>query len=147
MSYLKYMWKSVRFDFFYFLGVFSTLLLLLKFFSIGVWGLYLVIASFGSLRAFLDSKFIFKLHLKIWALSALFVFGIFLLTSLLGFSGALIVLLGFLVYRLFKGRKIFMSSMREIETILFTKPLDDFKKGERPSIYKKNNELNEGVKK
>lgn len=136
------MWKRIKFDFFFVLGLLTTLLLLIKFFNIGYFDTWLVISVFSSFRLLLFKEYKIIKHVKTWLVSAAFIASIWFLTSFLGILGVWLALLGFLVYRLWKGKQLLMNSMRAVEKIIFGKPLDksEFKKGEKPSIYKQNGE-------
>jgi hypothetical protein len=137
--YVLDLWNRIKFDFFYVLGLIITILLLIKFFNISFFGIWLVIGFFSSLRLIFFKEYSIKKHLKAWLVTGLFILAIYVLTSALGILGAWLVLLGFLVYRFWSGRKLFMNSLRFIEKTVFGKPLDkkEFEKGEKPSIYKK----------
>jgi hypothetical protein len=140
MSYVFDLWGRIKFNFFYVLALLTTILLLIKFFSINYFQMWLVIVFFSSFRLILFKEYGILKHLKVWVVTGLLIFIVWIFASRFGILGVLFLLLGFLFYRLWTGRRLFMESTRYIEKTLFGKPLDkkEFKKGEKPSLFKNN---------
>lgn len=135
--YILDLWKSVRFGFFFYLGVILSLFLVNLW--VGKLNFFIVLAVvwFGTLVRFVLFKD-FKAFYKSLLFSAFFVGLFFVLGTFFGSVSVLVLFLGFVLWRIIRGRFVFMNSMRKIETILFGKSLDkeNFKTGKKPSIYK-----------
>lgn len=135
--YLKFLWDVVKFNFMFFLGVISIVLLWTWAWGITFFELVLILVSCSFLRLFIIKEFkpwsYVKTFLTITGLVSLFWFA----PRLIGWWFVWVLLGGFVAYRFFKGRHVFMSSMRFIEKTLFGKPLDkkEWKDKEKVSIY------------
>ena len=135
--YVLELWNKVRFNFFFYLGVILALLVLAWRGLLLFWVLALVLVLAVSLRFVFVGNYVFLDWLK----SFLFLALVLALFKLLGYwfggVGVLALFLGFVGWRVYKGRRVRLGSVRKIEGLLFGKPLDEFKKGDKPSIYKK----------
>lgn len=131
------LWNQVKFNFFFVLGLIISLLLLRMFTGVGFVGALVFVLAAFSFRLFLFGERKPLVFFKTWGIITALFLAVFLLTSFLGWLGVILVLLAFLVYKLWRGWSLFMRSTRHIEKILFGKPLDksEFKEGEKPSIY------------
>jgi len=143
MSYLKFLWDSVKFDLVYYLVVIN--IIIAYSFYVGLTylslvGLLCVSALLKSL--FKEKRFIWASFLKSCSVIVLLVAAFWFLPLLVGWWFVWVLLFLFIAYRFFIGRKLIMSSMRFIERTLFGKSLDrkEFAKGEKPSIYKEEKE-------
>lgn len=134
--YVSDLWGKVSFNFFFFVGV-VLVLVGLGFFGFGGWGVFLVVL--------LLAQVVRLVWFRDWRVGSWFksfgvvlvLVGVFALVSAwFGGVGLLALFFGFVAWRFYKGRLVWLSSVRKIEAVLFGKPLDEFKKAEKPSIYK-----------
>lgn len=139
MSYLKFLWDGVKFDLVYYLVVISSIIA--YGFYVGL--TYLSLVGLLWLSALLKSlfkekRFVLVSFFESCAVIVLLVAAFWFLPLLIGWWFVWVLLLGFLVYRVWRGRVLFVRSMRFVEEKLFGKSLDksNFKKGEKPSVYK-----------
>lgn len=139
MSYLSWLWDSVKFDFLYYLVVFSMIVAYNFYVGLSFLSLVLILCFSSLIRAlFKEKRFVLVSFFKTCSLIIVVVAAFWFLPRIIGWWFVWVLLLGFLVYKFWVGRVLLMNSMRFVETRLFGKPLDkkEFKKSEKPSIYK-----------
>lgn len=145
MSWLFELWNMVKFNFFFYLGV-----------VLGLFGLsFFIPLSYLLVLAWVALATVIKLVLSREKRVKQYLFGlgmVFLLVSLFWAVSVYVgwwlvwgLLLAFVSWRIYKGWGVMMRSVRFVETTLFGKSLDknNFETGEKPSIYKKKEGVDE----
>jgi hypothetical protein len=138
-GWLSELWGMVKFNLLFYFLVIGGLIGLSFFIKLDFWLVlgWLWLATFIRL-VWLGEKDPLR-YFKSLGLIVLIVSLFWGVASFVGWWAIWILLLGFVCWRVYKGWRVLMRSVRFIETTLFGKPLDreSFDKGEKPSIYKK----------
>lgn len=147
--YLKFLWDAVKFNFMFYLAVISIVLLWTWAWGITFLELVLILVGASFLRLYIMREYGLWSYVKTLLTVVGFVSLFWFAPRLIGWWFIWVLLGGFVAYRFFKGRKIFMSSMRFVETKLFGKPLDkkEWSKKEKVSIYELDAEEEEDERK
>lgn len=142
MTYLKLLWLQVRESFFYYLAVITIILLWSWAWGLTFFTLVAILVGSSWLRLLLTKQQRVYSYIKAFIFVFLLVAAFWFLPRLIGWWFIWVLLVGFIAYRFWRGRRLLMNSMRFIETKLFGKPLDkkEWKKAEKPSIYEEDEE-------
>lgn len=141
--YVRGLWSQLKFNLYFYLGVILVIMLLAWLGVLSFFVLTGLLLCAGWFRLVLFKEKRIAVYLKqsvvVVGLVSLFWF----LPQWLGVWGLIVLLAGFVAYKFWRGRKVFMRSMRFVESKLFGRPLDRKewkKKGDKPSIYKEEEE-------
>lgn len=142
MSYASSLWLQTRESFFFYLAIITIILLWSWKFGLTFFTLLFLLLGATWLRLLLNKTTKWLIYAKNSIIITLFVSAFWFLPRLIGWWFIWVLLLGFVAYRFWRGRRVFMNSMRFIETKLFGKPLDkkEWAKAEKPSIYEEDEE-------
>ena len=138
MSYLRFLWDRVKYDLVFYLFLLGLIIAFNAFIGLTFIKLVLILLTASFLKSLHNKSFNAFLFFKNAFVITLVVAAFWFLPRLIGWWFVWVLLGAFLIYKVWRGRELFMRSMRFVEEKLFGRSLDkdNFKEGEKPSIYK-----------